>query len=243
MFGLKFNGLKETKSLVVEGMTLPQVKIAFLQLMAEAHTNYYRMGQLYNYVVDNELVTKAGYDNVADYFSKELTNLSYSSLRMYAKVAEEFSEPISVRFGVTCLHLLLIYKEAAVVQVNHEEPGGTLIEVPGENGAVTSKPFSACSVDELRKALQRKRKPASSTPLPEEDVALADQYREVVTKRFPKGVRVRVQMRNEKGTAVLDFKGIPVAQVGTLAAALMAQPPTVHEAEEVGEVEQAAHAV
>jgi hypothetical protein len=230
MFGIKFKEIKETKSAVQEGMTLPQVRVAMLQLMAEENTNHYRMGQLYNYVVDNQLAEKAGYKNALDYFSRELSDLSPASLRMYAAVAEDFTEAISVRFGVTCLYLLVNYKEAAAVEVNHEEPGGTVIEVPGENGAVTSKLFSACSVEEMRKALQRKRKPASSKPLPEADLALTDQYREAVTGRFPKGVRVRVQLRNEKGKAVLDFKGIPVAEVRKLGESLMAELPAVREA-------------
>jgi hypothetical protein len=50
-----------------------------------------------------------------------------------------------------------------------------------------------------------------------------------VTGRFPKGVLVKVQVRNQKGKAVLDFKGIPVEQVGTLVAALTGQLSPVRE--------------
>ncbi len=40
--------------------------------------------------------------------------------------------------------------------------------------------------------------------------------------RFPKGkgTRVKVLLRNEKGKAVLDFKGIPLERVGELVEAL-----------------------
>jgi hypothetical protein len=218
--------LKAVKSADQEGLSLEQVRTEMLQLMAAESTNHYRMGQLYNYVVDKELAQKAGYKDAQDYFSQKVADLSYSALRMYGAVAGGFSEQISVRFGVTCLHLLLTYKEAADLEVNHEEPGGTVIEVPGENGALTSKPFSACSVEEMRRAIQRKRKPASSKPLPPEDLALADQFKEGVTGRFPKGVLVKVQVRNQKGKAVLDFKGIPVNDVATLVAALKALLPS-----------------
>ena len=34
-----------------------------------------------------------------------------------------------------------------------------------------------------------------------------------VTGRLPRGPRVKVLLRNEKGKAVLDFKGIPVEQI------------------------------
>jgi len=229
LFGLKFKEVKATKSTLPEGMTLPQVRAAMLQLMAEENTNHYRMGQLYNYVVDNKLAENAGHKNALEYFNKELADLPSSSLRMYAVVAESFSESVSARFGVTCLSLLLSYKEAAGVQVNHEEPGGTLIEVPGKTGAVTAKPFSACTVNDMRMALQARRKPTSSKPLPDADLTLANQYREAVTGRFPKEARVRVQLRNDKGTPVLDFKGIPLADVAKLAAALVAEPAAVRK--------------
>jgi hypothetical protein len=65
--------------------------------------------------------------------------------------------------------------------------------------------------------------------LPEEAVVLADQYREAVTSRFPKGVLVKVLVRNQKGKAVLDFKGIPVEQVGQLIAALTGELPPVRQ--------------
>jgi hypothetical protein len=66
-------------------------------------------------------------------------------------------------------------------------------------------------------------------PLPPEVEMLAGQYREAVTGRFPKGVHVKVLVRNEKGKAVLDFKGIPVEQVSQLAAALTGELPPVRE--------------
>ncbi len=109
--------------------------------------------------------------------------------------------------------------------MNHDEPGDTRIEVPTDNGAVTPKRFEECTVDEMRKALQRKRKPASSKPLPPEIEARAEQFCEAVMACFPKGkgTRVKVGVRNEKGTAVLDFKGIPVDQLNLLLEALKSQ--------------------
>jgi hypothetical protein len=222
MFSKKFSDMN---SAVREGMTLEQVRDAMLQLMADENTNHHRMGQLYNYVVDKKLAENARYKDAREYFSKHMADLSQSALSMYGAVAKAFSEQVGMRFGVTCLYLLLTYKEAAELQVNHEEPGSTVIEVPGENGAVTSKPFSACSVEEMRKAIQRKRKPASSKPLPQTDVDLADQYREVVMGRFGRGVSLRMQLRNDKGKPVVDIEGVPLEQMGTLGEALTSELP------------------
>jgi hypothetical protein len=215
----------EIKGVVFEGMNLAQAKVAFLGLMAQEHINHHQMGQLYNYVVDNKLPEKAGYKDAKAWFTEQLVDLSQAALTMYGAVAAAFSEEVARRFGVTCLSLLLTYAEAADLEVNHEEPGPALIEVPNEQGHVTPKAFSQCSVEEMRRALQRKRKPASSKPLPPEAVVLADRYREAVTGSFPKGALIKVQVRNQKGKAVLDFKGIPVEQVAKLIEALMAQLP------------------
>jgi hypothetical protein len=124
---------------------------------------------------------------------------------------------------------LATYKTAANLKLNHEEPGGTLIEVPAQNGEVTAKPFDDCSVEDMRNAIRHKRKPSSSKPVPAEYVALADQYQEAVTNRFPRGVVIKVEVRNQKGDSVLDIKGIPVEQVDLLVEALIDELPAVPE--------------
>jgi hypothetical protein len=221
--------LKDEKPLdtlpIPKDMTLDEARLALLELMGQEGSNHYRMGQLFNHVVDHKLAEAAGYKSAQDYFSQHLIDMSRSSLMMYGAVARNFSEPISRRFGITCLYLLLTYAEVADMALNHELPGALLIEVPADAGQVTTKSFDQCTVDELRKAIQRKRKPASSKPLPAEDMALADRYREAVTGGLPKGTSLAVQLRNHKGTAVLDFKGIPLTQVAQLAQVLLAQLP------------------
>jgi hypothetical protein len=212
---------------VQEGMTLEQARVAMLQLLGQESINRHRIGQLYNYVVDAKLAEAAGYESAPAYFTQHLSDLSPAALQMYGIVASNFSEELTGRFGVTCLSLLLTYTEVADIPLVHESPGGTVIEVPGDSGAVDSKLFSACSVEELRKAIRRKRKPTSSKPLPAEEVALADQYREAVTRRFTQGDGVRVQVRNLKGHAVVDFKNIPLSQVAKLSEALAGSPPAV----------------
>lgn len=216
---------------IPEDATLAQLGQELLHLMAQANSNHHRMGLVYNHIVDKKLAEKAGYKDAREYFSKHLADLSQTSLSLYGAVARAFSEQVARRFGVTCLYLLLSYKEAADVEVNPEEPGNTPIEVPDENGQVAVQPFSACTVEQMRRAVQRKRRPASSKPLPPEKVALAEQYTEAVALRFPsgKGALVKVTVRNQKGKAVLDFKGVPVEQVGLLAEALTGELPPVSE--------------
>ena len=216
-------------SFITEGMTLEQVRVVFLQLMADESSNHHRMGQLYNYVVDTKLAEAAGYKESRDWFTQHLVDLSQATLSTYGAVAKAFSETVARRFGVTCLALLLTYKEAVGLELNHEEPGNTPIEVPEQDGQVSLKPFSQCTVDQMRKALRRKRKPTSTRPLPPEAQVLAGRYREVVTSHFPTGALIQVQVRNQKGKAVVDFKGIPLEQVAKLAEALSAELPPAKE--------------
>jgi hypothetical protein len=61
--------------------------------------------------------------------------------------------------------------------------------------------------------------------LPEAEVALAEQYREALVGQFPRGVVVKVGVRNQKGKAVMDFMGVPVVQVRRLVEALLVELP------------------
>ncbi|HEX8703211.1 MAG TPA: hypothetical protein VF815_30525 [Myxococcaceae bacterium] len=131
----------ETRGVVFQGMNLKQARVVFLGLMAQEHINHHQMGPLYNHVVDNKLPEKAGYEDARAWFREHLVDLSQTTLTVYGAVAKAFSEPVAQRFGVTCLSLLLTYKEAADLEVNHEEPGGTLIEVPQASGQVVNKAF------------------------------------------------------------------------------------------------------
>jgi hypothetical protein len=217
------------RAAIAEGATLEQLRDELRGLMAQEHSNHHRMGQIYNCIVEKRLAEKAGYKDARDYFSQHLAELSQTALTLYGAVARTFSEPVARRYGVTCLYLLISYKESTEVEVNPEEPGSTPIEVPDEKGHVTVQPFSACTVEQLRRALQRKRKPTSTKPLPPEAEVLAEQYSEAVALRFPtgKGAIVKVTVRNQKGKAVLDFKGIPLEQVNLLAEAITGELPPV----------------
>ena len=118
------------RTAIPEGTPLEQLRAELLELMGQETINHHRMGEIYNHIVAKKLAEKAGFTDARAYFSQHLADLSQSSLTMYGAVAAEFSEPVARRFGVTCLSLLLGYKEAADVEVNRDEPGSTVIEVP-----------------------------------------------------------------------------------------------------------------
>ena len=206
---------------LAQTMTLDQVRVAFHALLTQESTNHHEMGRLYNHVVDNKLADNTPYKNAQGFFAAHFKDLARQTLVSYGSVARNFSAEVCGQFGVSRLSLLITYKEAAKIQLNHDEPGGTFIEVPDDNGVVKYKPFSECSVLDLRKALQRRRRPTSSEPLPSADLALVEQYRTAVTSRFSTKTPVRVSVRNLQGEAVISFKDIPLSQVDSLTEALI----------------------
>ena len=173
---------KEAPKAVLSGlagdMTLEQVRAAMLQLMAEENTNHHRMGELYNYMVDNKLAEQAGYKDAKDYFSQNLADLSPVVADDVRGGGADFSEQVARRFGVTCLYLLLTYKEAADLKVNHEEPG-TPHRGAGREGSGAQALLGVQRGGDAPGAAAQAQAP-SSKPLPAEEVAEAEQLAKVV---------------------------------------------------------------
>jgi hypothetical protein len=121
---------------------------------------------------------------------------------------------------MSALNLLSVYAEAAKCELDTNDPSTMLIGVPNEQGEVAEQFFGECTVADLRKAIQRLRRPASSAPLPAETVARVDQCRSAWTGYFPQQAGVRLQVRNRKGKAVMSLKDIPLEQFEQLTALL-----------------------
>jgi hypothetical protein len=211
----------------IQAMTLEQVREAFHEVLTRESTSHHELGRLYNHVVDHKLAENTPYKNAPGFFAAHFKDVARQTLVRYGAVARNFTAAVCGQFGATRLGLLLAYKEATGLQLDHAEPGGTSIQVPDENGVVAHKPFSDCSVMDLRKAMQRQRRPTSSAPLPAEALALVEQYRTAVTSRFSTQTPVRVSVRNLGGQAVISFKDIPLSQLEALTEALIDGGPSL----------------
>lgn len=208
----------------IRNLSLKQVRASMMQFQAQQQTfsNAYRIGQLYNYMVDTNLAQQANYRGALDYFSQNFPAVPRSTLSIYSTVARHFSEQVCTRFGTTTLSLLLTYEVVTGIQANHEAPGGTLIQVPGTNGAVKYKPFSECSVQEMRKALKRLRKPGSGRSIPTAPLSHVDRGQPVKARSL-EGKSARRPSSTDLGEVVIHFKNIPQSQVEKLSEALMGQ--------------------
>lgn len=190
------------------------------KLLAASNVNCYQIGKYYNQAVDNRLAEKAGYKNAPEFFTQQIKDLSRTTLVTYGAVVRVFNEEACGLYGMTTLSLLLVYAEAAGCEVDTNDPSTMLIQVPNPEGVVEEKFFGECTVAEMRKALQRLRRPTSSAPLPADTLARVEQCRTVFTGYFPEKAGVRVEVRNQKGKAVVSLKNIPLEQVEQLAALL-----------------------
>jgi hypothetical protein len=202
-------------------MTLEQAREALLELAAQQHTNHYRIGQIYNYVVRENLAEKHAKKSAQDYFSEHVKTLSKSVLTTCGAVAQAFTEAACTRYGVYNLHALLAYAKAAELKPSAEEPGPTPIAVPRENGSVLEKPFSECSVEELKLATKHKRAHAPSQP-PPEDLVRIQALRDSVARFFTEqSSRTRVNSRVYLGTAYVTVQDVAVKDLEKLAEAVM----------------------
>ncbi|HYI03226.1 hypothetical protein [Hyalangium sp.] len=220
-----------------QGLTSDQVLDTMRLLAAEETRNQILMGLLYNYLLDSQLLKGSQYKNPLDFICGHIQEISRSALLIYSAVARAFTQKVCSQYGVYRLRSLLTYKGAAGIELNYEEPGGTVILVPDEKGEVKPKPFSSCTVDDMRAALLHLRQSTPSTSIPAEQRKLVDQFREAVIRRFPQGSPVRVQLRQHKGMVVVDFRAIPVLQVEKLTEALLDLLYPVREVPEAEEVQ------
>jgi hypothetical protein len=208
-------------SLVSPVITLDQAREALLELAAQQHTNHFRIGQVYNYVVREKLAEKYAKKSAQDYFSEHVKTLSKTVLATCGAVAQAFTEAACTRYGVYNLHALLAYAKACNFKPSADEPGPTPIPVPQENGPVMEKPFSECSVEELKLALKHKRAQAPAQP-PPEDMIRIQALRDSIAKLFSEeSSRTRVNSRVYLGTTYVTVQDVPVKELERLAEALM----------------------
>lgn len=222
-----------------QGLNREQALDKMRQLAADETRNQVLMGLLYNYLVDSKLLKGTDYKSPLDFICSQIHGISRATLLLYSAVARAFTQEVCSQYGVYRLRALLTYKEAAKIELNAEEPGGTFILVPDEKGVVKPKLFASCTVDDMRAALLHVRQTSANTSIPADERQLVDQYRDAVSSRFPQSQTVRVQLRTYKRETVVDFKGIPVRKVNKLTEALLDNLDLESEAPEEVEAQQA----
>jgi hypothetical protein len=141
---------------------------------------------------------------------------------MYGAVASRFSQDACEKYGMNKLYTLLTYLKRADVKLKGLELGALAIGVPQDDGTLVQKPFSECSLEEMRQAAKHLRK--RGTPVPELDAARVKRYQDSLDRQLPAKHGIRVEARRHGDALVLSLRNVPEARMERLVAALTDTP-------------------
>jgi hypothetical protein len=178
-------------------LTLEQARDQMLQGLLQGTPGHYRIGKLYNYVVEYRLAVNEGHRTTREYFRHQVPVLSQARLTMYGAVARRFSLEVCEKYGMLSLGMLLEYVRLAHIwRMDRAEPGPTPIEIPRKGGLKITKPFSDCTEGDLRLAVQDKRSwPGKGTQ--ERSGEQVERYLEVLKQHFAQNARWAPQIDAE----------------------------------------------
>lgn len=180
---------EQNAEIIPWSLTLEQARDQMLQALLQGTPGHYRIGKLYNYVVEYRLAVNEGYRTTRTYFRHHVPVLSQARLTMYGAVARRFSLEVCEKYGMLSLGMLLEYERLAWNgRVNKAEPGPTPVEIPRKGGLKITKPFSDCTEEDLRLAVHAKRAwPGQRTQ--DRHGEQVERYLEVLQRHFAQNAR------------------------------------------------------
>lgn len=207
-------------STTLSELTLEQARESIASSLEQGNAGQYNIGRIYNQIVGRNLAKKNGYASTEAFFNQHFKALSQAMLTRYGTVARKFSEEACRKYGVTNLIALRNYATTANVQIASGDPGPTLIDVPREGGGTEQKPFSECSVVELKLASKQKRAPTRET-VPADEEARVGAMRKSIDHHFGEDSQIRIKTSVQDGETLLTIQGVPFKQMDRLMEALM----------------------
>jgi hypothetical protein len=175
---------KTTAALNLWKMTLEQAHDSILQGLMQGPAGHYQIGLTYNCIVARRLAVNRGYRTTREYFRRHVRVLSHAALTMYGAVAYRFPQAVCEKYGMASLGALLNYMRlASLWHVDAAEPGPTPIQLPRQRGLQLTKPFSDCTAEDLRDAVQARRAWPGQGMLEQNEEPLK-RYLEVLQRHF-----------------------------------------------------------
>ncbi|WP_224249393.1 hypothetical protein [Hyalangium gracile] len=202
--------------------TLAEARVLMLQCVARDNAEHYRLGCLYNQVVDKGLAGTFTEESARRYFAPWIKTFSMSDLHMYGTVAREFPEEICRKYGMKPLRLLMAYAKRFRLSVVGKDPGPLLIRVPQADGTMLYKPFHACSREEVGRAMTG-RVPTEDKgfgTVPGEELHRLQSLRDGMQKHFPENSSARLRAAARDGQLQITLRNVSVAELELLMAAI-----------------------
>jgi hypothetical protein len=187
-------------------------------LLEQGNAAAHQIGTLYNQVVDRRLAIIAGYPDTRSYFAEHIKALAQSTLSLYGRVARLFSVAVCASYGPYKLQAIVTYADAAGYSMG-SDPTGVPVDVPQDNGSVVTKPFAACTMEEIERAIKAKKAPPK-VRVPVTDRARLLFVEDSIFRKFQGSGDVRLTSRMDGGQTLISVQDVPVTKLAQLVEAL-----------------------
>jgi len=140
-------------------LTLKKARERMIQLLSEAESNAWEIGDLLNQVEKQGLARSEGYGKTRNWLQKDVPGAAEktSTLYRYAEVAAAYTKQHVAQWGISKLQLLIAHDRDVVGHTNPEDPANREIQLNQPDGSKVTKKFQDCNLRELRQSTQIRR--------------------------------------------------------------------------------------
>ncbi len=213
--------MTETNGSEVESpLAIEHARELLQQHVARLNAEQYRIGRIFNEVVDKRLAGVGTYKSAVEHLGPAVKALSEKDVRRAQAAARRFSEAVFVKYGVRRLSTLVQYGKRLKQEWGGGEPDHMLLRVPGEDGYLKEKPFPECTPEEVGRAISSEL-PKESVPLPRLDEYCIHLLREGIRKRFSEDSSASVKAVVREGKVHVTLRDVSVTELKMLAQAIL----------------------
>jgi hypothetical protein len=188
------------------------------ELLRNERAAQWKIGQLYNYIVDNKLAEQNGYRYTREFFAQEFRNVGQTMLTLYGTVARALDEQVTQKYGVTLLGKLLTYVKEADLEPVTGDPAEVVVLVPLPDGKIVDKRFADCTREDLTKAIKALRAPP--VILPGGDVELIERLQNTLTQTLGEHTHAAIKGAWNNSETEVSLLHVPLVQLRAVLRAL-----------------------
>lgn len=228
------------RSKPVDPSTLEEARALLLHHEARMSAEQHRIGRLYNRLATQHLAGDGKSSSARKYLKRGFKEVTAKELSLYSSVARRFTRVMCKKYGMRRLSHLLVYAERFGVELTEEDPGLTLIALPGPEGTLLRKPFAKCSRPEMWRAMMQRTPDQSPAVGPKsaagesQQASPADAHclqllRDGLEKRLGMESRTRLAAKVLDGRVHLTLKNVSVADLDMLVGAILESLEPLYE--------------
>ncbi len=186
-------------------------------LFRDESSTQWKIGQLYNHIIDNKLAEKNGHRYAREFFGKEFGNVGRSTLVLYGSVAGAFTEVATQSYGVSNLGRLLTYLKLSKQGLIEGDPGEFMVNLPQLDGSVIPKRFADCSREDMANAIRALRLRRS---LPGSDAERLERIQQALVEKLGEDTKVTLKGTWNGSDTVLTLTHVTLSELRAVAEVL-----------------------